>query len=233
MPRPKRCVLPGVPCHITQRGVDRRETFSSLTDRLTYLRLLRENRAAAGVTLLGWCLMTNHVHLIAVPAREDSLSIFFRRVHGRYAQYYNACAGRVGHLWQNRFFACLLAPDHFWTALAYVERNPVRAGMVERARDYPWSSAAAHIIGRDESGLLDMEWWHREGRVNWEQCLDETPSASDEALRACTYAGRPYGDEDFLRNMAEQFNRHWTPGRPKKKPPLRNAAKPNDQFSLF
>src|SRR5580658_4886661 len=167
MPRPKRCVLPGVPCHITQRGVDRRETFSSLTDRLTYLRLLRENRAAAGVTLLGWCLMTNHVHLIAVPAREDSLSIFFRRVHGRYAQYYNACAGRVGHLWQNRFFACLLEPDHFWTALAYVERNPVRAKMVDRARDYPWSSAAAHITGRDESGLVDMEWWHSAGRVNW------------------------------------------------------------------
>jgi hypothetical protein len=107
--------------------------------------------------------MTNHVHLIALPAREDSLSIFFRRVHGRYAQYYNACAGRSGHLWQNRFFACVLAPDHLWTALAYVERNPVRAGMVGRARDYPWSSAAAHITGHDEHDLLDMEWWYREG----------------------------------------------------------------------
>jgi REP element-mobilizing transposase RayT len=80
MPRPKRCVLPGTPCHITQRGVDRRETFSSTTDRQAYIRLLQENRDDAGVSLLGWCLMTNHVHLIALPVREDSLSIFFRRV---------------------------------------------------------------------------------------------------------------------------------------------------------
>ena len=232
MPRPKRCVLPGVPCHVTQRGVDRRETFSSLTDRQTYMRLLQENRDDAGVSLLGWCLMTNHVHLIAGPAREDSLSIFFRRVHGRYAQYYNACSGRIGHLWQNRFFACVLAADHLWTALAYVERNPVRAGMVARARDYPWSSATAHITGHDESGLLDMEWWNREAHAHWEQRLDEVPPQSDEALRACTYAGRPFGSETFLREMADQFNRHWTPGRPKKKPPAR-PSKPTDQFSLF
>jgi putative transposase len=232
MPRPKRCVLPGTPCHITQRGVDRRETFSSTTDRQTYIRLLRENRDDAGVSLLGWCLMTNHVHLIALPAREDSLSIFFRRVHGRYAQYYNACAGRSGHLWQNRFFACVLAPDHLWTALAYVERNPVRAGMVGRARDYPWSSAAAHITGQDEHDLLDREWWHREGYAHWEQHLEQTPRQSDEALRACTYAGRPFGSETYLQEMAARFDRHWTPGRPKKNPPPRRSSKP-DQFSLF
>src|SRR5580658_8665789 len=156
MPRSKRCVLPGTPCHITQRGVDRRETFSSDPDRQTYLGLLQQNLPDSGVRILGWCLMTNHVHLIAVPASEDSLSVLLRRVHGRYAQYYNASARRTGHLWQNRFFACVLAPDHLWRALAYVERNPVRAGIVPRARAYRWSSAAAHITGHDESGLLDM-----------------------------------------------------------------------------
>ena len=139
MPRRNRCVLHGIPCHITQRGVDRCETFSIDEGRLTYLRLVRENLSEAGVQLLGWCLMTNHVHLVAIPAREDSLSIMFRRVHGRYAQYYNARSGRSGHLWQNRFFACALGASHLWAALAYVERNPVRAGMVDRAGDYPWS----------------------------------------------------------------------------------------------
>jgi putative transposase len=87
-------VLPEIPCHITQRGVDRREVFSTDQDGNTYLRLLQENLNDAGVRALGYCLMSNHVHLVAVPAKEDSLSILFRRVHGRYAQYYN---GRVAH----------------------------------------------------------------------------------------------------------------------------------------
>ncbi len=106
MPRRARCVLPEVACHITQRGVDRCATFCTDDDRQTYLRLLGENLPDAGVRLLGWCLMTNHVHLVAVPRGEESLSVLLRRVHGRYAQYYNARWGRTGHLWQNRFF-CL------------------------------------------------------------------------------------------------------------------------------
>jgi putative transposase len=128
MPRRSRCVLSGVPYHITQRGVDKCVTFSSEEDRQTYLRLLRDNLSDAEVRLLGWCMMTNHVHLIAIPGREDSLAVLFRRVHGRYAQYYNARSGRTGHLWQNRFFACSLGAGHLWTALAYVDRDPVRAG---------------------------------------------------------------------------------------------------------
>jgi len=82
MPRRNRCVLPEIPCHITQRGVDRREVFSADQDRNTYLRLLQENLSDAGVRILGYCLMSNHVHLVAVPAKEDSLSILLRRVHG-------------------------------------------------------------------------------------------------------------------------------------------------------
>ncbi len=117
MPRRSRCVLPGMPCHITQRGVDRRETFSSDQDRTTYLRLLQANLQDAQASLLGWCLMTNHVHLIAVPEPEDSLAVLLRRVHGRYAQYYNARSGRTGHLWQNRFFACLLERNHLWNGV--------------------------------------------------------------------------------------------------------------------
>ena len=133
MPRRDRCLLPGVACHVTQRGVDRRETFSADADRETYLSLLRQNREDAGVGLLAWCLMTNHIHLIAIPDREDSLAVLLRRVHGRYAQYYNARYGRSGHLWQNRYFACSLGPGHLWAALAYVEMNPVRgAGEASR-----------------------------------------------------------------------------------------------------
>ena len=233
MPRRNRCVLPGVAGHITQRGVNRRETFSSDEDRTTYLRLWRENLGDAGVSLLGWCLMTNHLHLVAVPAREDSLSVLLRRVHGRYAQYYNARWGRTGHLWQNRFFAGVLGPDHLWAALAYVERNPVRAGMVPRAADYRWSSAASHLAGADESGMLDMEGWGCESPLDGDQLLDAEGLESDAALRRCTYSGRPFGSETFVREMAERFGRHWTRGRPKKERALAHPAKATDQFTLF
>ena len=206
-------------CHITQRGVDRRETYSSDQDRSTYLRLLQENLPDAQVRLLGWCLMSNHVHLIAVPERADSLAVLLRRVHGRYAQYYNTRSGRTGHLWQNRFFACLLERDHLWTALAYVDRNPLRAGMVRGAADYRWSSAAAHLSGVDETGILDMEWWRREGRgADWDQVLGQEELEATSALRRCTYAGRPFGNESFVSEMSQRFGRYGERGRPKKRP---------------
>jgi putative transposase len=112
MPRRGRCVLTEVPVHITERGVDRCETFSTDDDRQTYLRLLRDNLSEAGVKLLGWCVMTNHVHLIAVPGRENSLGFYSGGYIGRYAQYDNVRRGRTGHLWQNRFFACSLGAGH-------------------------------------------------------------------------------------------------------------------------
>ena len=233
MPRRDRCILPGVPCHVTQRGVDRRETFSADSDRETYLNLIRRNLEDAGAGLLAWCLMTNHVHLIAMPEREDSLSVLLRRVHGRYAQYYNARYGRSGHLWQNRYFACSLGPAHLWAALAYVEMNPVRAGLVERPDDYRWSSAAAHLGRPGTSGLVDMEWWRTEyDGVDWGQTLGGPDGEQSASLRRCTYAGRPFGDEEFVKAISEQFGRHWVRGRPRKE---RATTPPRitDQLALF
>jgi len=233
MPRRDRCLLPGVACHVTQRGVDRRETFSADADRETYLSLLRQNREDAGVGLLAWCLMTNHIHLIAIPEREDSLAVLLRRVHGRYAQYYNARYGRSGHLWQNRYFACSLGPGHLWAALAYVEMNPVRAGLVKRAVDYAWSSAAERLGRPSMGGLVDTDWWRREcDGEDWEQALggsDGEDSASA-SLRRCTYAGRPFGDDEFVQAVSERFGRHWVRGRPRKEPA---AAIETNQLALF
>jgi putative transposase len=238
MPRRGRCVLSEVPCHITQRGVDRCETFSTDDDRQTYLRLLRDNLRDAEVRLLGWCVMSNHVHLIAVPGREDSLGVLFRRVHGRYAQHYNVRRGRTGHLWQNRFFAFSLGAGHLWVALAYVERNPVRAGTVASARDYRWSSALAHMTGTDEHELIDMRWWKANAvAAEWAQFLCREDAVATAELRARTYAGRPFGDEVFVAEVGTRFGRGWTRGRPRKKkaakaePPVVEAKKA--QFSLF
>ena len=216
MPRRNRALLPEVSCHITQRGVDRCETFSSPQDRLTYLRLLRENLSDARARILGFCLMSNHLHLIAVPEHEDSLAVLLRRVHGRYAQYYNIRSGRTGHLWQNRFFACALDAEHLWTALAYTERNPVRAGLVPRAGEYPWSSAAAHLAGTDPFGVLDLDWWmQQDRRAEWAETLRVDDAEAITALRRCTYAGQPYGSEDFVASLSRRFARYWKRGRPK------------------
>src|SRR5258708_1509459 len=119
-----------------------------------------------------------------------------------------------GHLWQNRFFAGMLAPDHLRTAIAYVERNPLRAEIVGRAEQYIWSSAIAHVTGKDPTGLLDMAWWQRSGHRAWTEVVNRKSRQSDlrnssfdesqerEALfrlRACTYSGQPFGGEDFRR----------------------------------
>src|SRR5258708_17467149 len=110
-----------------------------------YLSLLREQVEDAGVRVLAYCLMTNHVHLVVVPERPDSLAVLFRRVHGRYSQYLNTRRRRTGHLWQQRYFSCALSGSHLWTALRYVEQNPCRALMVGAAEQYQWSNARARL----------------------------------------------------------------------------------------
>ena len=99
--------------------------------------------------------MTNHVHLIAVPAGPQSLALTMRDTHQAYAAWLNRKTGQSGHLWQGRFFSCVLDPDdsHYWSAVRYVERNPVRAGLVQRAEQYPWSSAAVHCGRRPDKRL--------------------------------------------------------------------------------
>lgn len=140
-----RVVVPGVPHHVTQRGNNRQDVFFCDDDRLAYLRMLAAECRRHLVEVHGLCLMTNHVHVVATPATAPSLAQAIGRAHWKYAQYINRMHGRSGHLWQGRFYSAALDEAHFWTTLAYVERNPVRAAMVDRPWDYPWSSAAAHV----------------------------------------------------------------------------------------
>ena len=212
MPRNARCVAPGIPYHVTQRGTNGQRIFFADIDRKAYLQLLAATREEACVRILAWCLMTNHVHLVVIPEAADSLATLLRRVHGRYAQMLNARQNRTGHLFQNRYFSCALEKSHLWRALAYVERNPVRAGMVERPEQYRWSSAAIHVgLEKDRLGLLDLNFWKESGGAEgWQQLL-MTPEELSELrlLRRCTYAGRPFGSEDFVVQMEARFQRRW------------------------
>jgi putative transposase len=196
---------------VTQRGTNRQRVFFSAGDHRRYLSLAREQVEESGVRVLAYCLMSNHVHLVVVPERADSLAVLFRRVHGRYAQYLNIRRQRSGHLWQQRFFSCPLSERHLWVALKYVEQNPCRAGLVRRAEEYRWSSAAAHLGCKDASGMLDLGFWERSGRVEtWRQmheAADDTRRI--ELLRRCTYSGRPFGEEEFVQRLEQQFHRAW------------------------
>jgi putative transposase len=212
MPRNARCVEPGLPYHVTQRGTNRQRVFFCPTDYKMYLSLIREQLADAGCRVLAYCLMTNHVHLVVVPERSDSLAVLFRRAHGRYSQYLNTRRHRTGHLWQQRYFSCPLSESHHWVALRYVEQNPCRAFMVKAPELYRWSSAAAHLgEGKDPSGLLDMAFWEKAGgKKTWNE-MHTSPDSSDQVLllRRCTYSGRPFGEEEFLTRMENQFQRSW------------------------
>ena len=223
MPRRSRCVEPGLAYHVTQRGVDGVDVFRSQSDRRVYQDLAAEELDPARVSVLAYCWMTNHVHWIVVPEMADSLAVLFRRVHGRYAQYFNARRRRRGHLWQNRFFSCAVEGSHLWTALRYVERNPARAGMVRSPEEYQWSTAARHVVGPEMPGKIALDWtvWEQSGgAAGWRELIaaGETIDQVDR-LRRCTYSGGPFGDEAFVSRMEERFDRHWREaGRPRKQP---------------
>lgn len=224
MSRNARVVIPDFAHHVTQRGNNQQDVFFSEEDRRFYLELLKREATRFGVTIQGYCLMTNHVHLIATPRSEDSLARAIGRTDYRYAQTINRRYGRSGHLWQNRFYSCALDPAHLKAALRYVEINPVRARLVRKPWLYCWSSAEAHVEGRDSSGLLDMEFWDRTfgmSGTEWQEWLMERVAAGEtERLRLHTHRGRPLGSEEFLSQLEARLGKRLRPlkvGRPKHK----------------
>ena len=129
MVRLARVIAIDVPHHVTQRGNARRYILDRDSDRMVYLSLLREYVDLYGLSVLGYCLMSNHVHLVVIPRKATSLALVFKQTHGRYASYWNAGHKSSGHAWQGSFYSCPLDESHLWTALRYAERNPVRAGL--------------------------------------------------------------------------------------------------------
>jgi putative transposase len=213
VPRLPRAVLVGNPHHITQRGVDRQRVFFTNGDYLTYLDCLTTHAAHARLRILAYCLMTNHIHLVAIPEEATSLGVAMRHAHSRYAAYINARRRRVGHLWQNRFYSCALDEPHLWTAVRYVERNPVRANLVERPEQYEWSSAAAHLEIRPAQTVLDIEFAKAAGgAVRWAELLAEPEELlAIRTLQRGTFSGRPVGDESFIKDMERKLGRSLTP----------------------
>src|ERR1035438_9629206 len=161
MARIARAVVVDVPHHVTQRGNGRQDVFFDDRDRQLYLDAFFDYAARYSLRVWGYCLMSNHVHFMVVPEREQSLARVFGRTHADYARYANLVRRSCGHLWQARFYSCALEARYAWHALAYVERNPVRAGLVKAPEEYQWSTAAAHGREDDLGGRPHLEEWPR------------------------------------------------------------------------
>ena len=221
MPRLARVVIPNIPYHITQRGNRRDDVFFDDEDREFYLQTLKEYAKKFEVDVWAYCLMTNHIHLILKPSTAKGLQQVLKPLHMRYAQYINKKMGWKGHLWQGRFFSSPLDEAYTYSAIRYVEQNPVRAKMVNDASEYIWSSARAHLGLASDEILSPIPSSHAPSSVEqWYEYLHEkSDKESIDIITRNIEKGLPCGNLEFIEKLEQQSKRDlsYKPiGRPKK-----------------
>ena len=200
MARIARVVVSDLPHHIVQRGNRCQKVFFSDADRIAYLDYLKIYAKPEGIHFWGYCLMDNHVHIIAVPESEKSLALGFSEAHRRYTRMINFREEWRGYLWEGRFKSYPLSQAHLFAAIRYIERNPVRAKIVKDAWDYPWSSARAHVF-KQHDPLLEDNFLLSEIK-DWEAFLSEEDKQIDvNLIKACANNGRPLGDSQFIEKI--------------------------------
>ncbi len=225
MARLPRLTLPGYPHHVIQRGNNRQPIFISDADRRVLLALWNEYADKFHVAVHAYVLMGNHFHLLVTPGSESGLPQMMQAVGRRYVRHFNDAHGRSGTLWEGRYRSTLIETERYLlTCMAYIDLNPVRAGLVTQARDYPWSSHGHHIgLWRDR--LITPH------ALLWE--LGNTPFAREAAyadlvrgglqaeeqktLTDATLKGWALGSADFLIDLQRRTERRATPlqaGRP-------------------
>jgi len=220
MPRIARAVAVDYPHHITHRGNNRQDIFFVDDDRRAYMSNLMEHCGKYGLDVLAYCLMTNHVHIIAIPKKEDSLAKAIGQAHLRYTQYINRMHKRSGHLWEGRFYSCALDDKGFWLAAKYIELNPVRAKICRVPWQYDWSSCAAHVDKKESADLLNISIWNK--MISANQWRNELANGIDDKqmdrIRLSTHTGRPLGTDSFISKLEKLLGRRVRPlpiGRPR------------------
>lgn len=218
MPRHPRSSLGGYCYHVLNRGNGRRTIFHKDGDYAAFVKLLREAGERTSVRLLAYCLMPNHFHLVLWPRRDGELSDYMMWLLTAHVRRYHQHYHSSGHVYQGRFRSFAIQEDeHLLVVLRYIERNPVRAGLVQRAEDWLWSSACAVVAG---GPLLDAGPVPRPSRAEWLRHVNEAQTEAElEALRECTRRRRPYGDAVWVEQAAERLGVSLRPrGRPRKRP---------------
>ena len=217
MPRLARVVVPNVPHHLTQRGNRRQQTFFAEEDYALYLNLMAEWCNERGVEIWAYCVMPNHVHLIAVPKTADALRLAIGEAHRRYTRHVNFREGWRGHLWQGRFASFPMDEPHLYLAARYVELNPVRARLASDPREYRWSSARAHLAGKDDELVKVQPLMERFG--DWKKLLRSALPEEDLAtLRGHERTGRPLGSVRFVNRLESLLGRPLKPRKAGRKP---------------
>jgi putative transposase len=219
MPRTARIVIPDIPYHITSRGNHGQDVFFTTDDRTRFLKWLSEYSVIHELDILAYCLMSNHIHIVAIPHTINSLARTLHVIKLRHTQSVNFAKDLDGILWQGRYFATALDDLHLWVCIRYVEQNPVRAGIVRHAWEYMWSSAACHCGLRDDPVLVSRGMFSSE-LEDWKDELIAVPDAVIvERIRKRTHTGVPCGNDKFVEKISGLINRELKArdrGRPRK-----------------
>lgn len=218
MARIARVVAAKYPHHITQRGNRRQDTFFCADDYRYYIEIMSEWCKKYDVEIWAYCLMPNHVHLIAIPETEDGLRQAIGEAHRRYTRRINFREKWKGHLWQGRFASYVMDEQYLLAAARYIELNPVKANLIKKPGQYQWSSAKAHLAAQDDNlvrvkpllKLID----------DWNEFLSSGYTEEEEALiHRHEQTGRPLGSIHFIKLLENRLDRILVPkkgGRPRK-----------------
>ncbi len=215
MARLPRLTLPDYPHHIIQRGNNRQAIFNTSADYLYFLELLHENARKFGISIHAYVLMGNHLHLLATPQTDTGLPQMMQAVGRSYVRYFNDLQGRTGTLWEGRYRSTLIQADQYLlTCMAYIDLNPVRAGMVPDPKDYPWSSHG-HYVGLRSDKLITphpLFWSLANTPFGREAAYAEMVQAgispdSQAAMTKATLSGWALGEAAFVADLQKQTTR--------------------------
>ena len=222
MPRHPRIAPGGLVYHVLNRGVARLALFEKAEDYDAFERVLSEALVEHPTRLLGYCIMPNHWHLVLRPRKEGELTEFLRWLTHTHVMRWHAHFGTsgTGHLYQGRFKAFpIQTDDHFYSVLRYVERNPLRARLVDRAENWRWSSLWRRTSGTPEQKSLLTNWPLPEP-ARWKAHVNAAQTEAEvNAIRECIRRGCPFGSPVWQNRMASRLGLDWTlraRGRPRK-----------------
>lgn len=223
MPRIARTVVPGFPHHVVQRGNNRGEVFFNDEDRAVYLFLLKTYSEKWNSSILCYCLMPNHVHLLVRPSLEGYLQKMMQGITLCYTQHINRKYRRTGRLWESRFHSCMVDQEaYLWAVTRYIEQNPVRAAIVKNPQDYRYSSAPAHF-GLVNDPVLGEDLFPEIQRNGYLEFIQSgIPEGQIKEIRQSARTGRPFGTKQFVTEMERRLGKRLgalAHGRPRKKQP--------------
>jgi len=212
MARIARVVAPGCPHYVTQRGNRKQQTFFYDEDYLAYLKLMAEWCDRCRVDIWAWSLLPDQAQLIAVPQSEEGLARAIGEAHRRYTRRINLREKWRGHLWQERFASFPMDEDHLLLATRCVEMNPVAAGLVIHPERYRWSSARAHLDGKDDKLVKIAPLLERAS--DWREFLSVPTTEDFELLQRHERTGRPLGSAAFVEELEQTLGRGLRPRKP-------------------